>query len=197
MSLSKTEIEQLVEQYIPYLKKKEIELFLNLSQYEVYKNKEIILKCGRLDKHLFLILKGCSRAYSINENGHELNCHLRAEGYFFGDARVFEDKPQILNTEAIGDTHILKFNVEELEALGYKNPKIMLLHINILKEIISAFSHRIYTFVYMTPKERYLDLIKQNPMYLKTTFDKHIASFLGIKPLTLHRIKKEVSRNII
>ena len=44
----------------------------------------------------------------------------------------------------------------------------------------------------MTPKERYIDLIKQNPMYLKTTFDKHIATFLGIKPLTLHRIKKSL-----
>ena len=192
MTLSKPKIKQIVKSYFPYLKIKEIDLFINMSQYEVFNNKEIILKAGRLDKHLFLILKGCSRAYSITENGHELNCHLRAEGYFFGDARVFENEPQILNVEAIGETHILKFNVEELENLGYKEPKMMLFYINLLKEIVAALSHRTYTFVSLTPKERYLDLIKQNPMYLKTTFDKHIATFLGIKALTLHRIKKSL-----
>ena len=192
MALSKLEIKQLVKKHLPYLRSKEIDLFLKISDYEVFNNKEIILKGGRYDKYLFLILKGCSRAYLINEIGHELNCHLRAEGFFFGDARVFETKPQILNAEAIGETHILKFNIEELEAIGYKNSKIMELYINILKEVITALSHRTYTFVSMTPKERYLDLIKQNPMYLKTTFDKHIASFLGIKPLTLHRIKKAI-----
>lgn len=192
MTLSKPQIKQLVKEYFSYLNSKEADLFISISQYEVFKNKELILKSDRLDKYLFLILKGCSRAYFINDNGHELNCHLRAEGYFFGDARVFENIPQILNAEAIGETHILKFNVEELESIGYKNHKIMLFYVNILKEIISALSHRTYTFVSMTPKERYIDLIKQNPMYLKTTFDKHIATFLGIKPLTLHRIKKSL-----
>lgn len=192
MALSNLEVKNLVKEFIPYLKKKDIEIFLNLSDYEVYKNKQVILKGGRNDKFLFLILQGCSRAYIINEKGQELNCHLRAQGYFFGDARVFENKIQILHAEALGETHILKFNIEKLEAIGFKNSNIMAFYINILKEIISALSHRTYTFVSMTPKERYLDLIKQNPMYLKTTFDKHIATFLGIKPLTLHRIKKSL-----
>ncbi|WP_250434814.1 Crp/Fnr family transcriptional regulator [Hanstruepera flava] len=192
MSFSKSEIKQLVKKYFPYLKNKEIDIFLKMSTYEVYDNKDIILKGGRTDKFLFLILKGSSRAYSIDEKGQELNCHLRAEGYFFGDARVFEDKEQILNAEAIGETHILKFNIDALEKKGYQNPKIMAFYINILKEVIAAFSHRIHTFVAMTSEERYLDLIDMNPDYLKSTFDKHIASFLGIKPLTLHRIKKKL-----
>lgn len=192
MALSKSQIKQLFKEFFPYLKNKEVDLFITISHYEIFNNKELILKGGRLDKFLFLILKGCSRAYTINDKGHELNCHLRAEGYFFGDARVFENKPQILHAEAIGETHILKFNVEELETLSYENHKLMPFYINLLKEIISALSHRTYTFVSMTPKERYIDLIQQNPMYLKTTFDKHIATFLGIKPLTLHRIKKSL-----
>ncbi|WP_223034834.1 Crp/Fnr family transcriptional regulator [Hanstruepera marina] len=192
MTFSKSEIKQLVKKFIPYLKNKEVDIFLKMSTYEVYNNKEIILKGGRTDKFLFLLLKGSSRAYIIDEKGEELNCHLRAEGYFFGDARVFEDKEQVLNAEAIGEAHILKFNVEELEEIGYQNPKIMTLYINLLKEVIAAFSHRIHTFVSMTSEERYLDLIQMNPEYLKSTFDKHIASFLGIKPLTLHRIKKKL-----
>lgn len=196
MTLSQSQIKKLVKSYLPNVKNKEVDLFINMSNYEIYGNKEIILKGGRKEKTLFLILKGSARAYYINEKGNELNCHLRSEGFMFGDPKVFGNAIQPLSIEAIGETHILKYNVEELEALGYKNPKIMHFYLNILKEVILTFSHRIDSFVTMNSKERYLDLIQWNPKYLKSTFDKHIASFLGIKPLTLHRIKKEISKDI-
>ncbi len=196
MTLSKSQIKQLVKSSFPYLKNKDVDLFINISHYEAFNNKELILKGGRTDKFLFLILKGSARSYCIDEKGNELNCHLRSEGYMFGDAKVFSGDPQILDAEAIGETHILKFDIEKLEALGFENPEIMTFYLNILKEIIVVFSHRIHTFVTMNSKERYLDLISWNPLYLKSTFDKHIASFLGIKPLTLHRIKKDSSKDI-
>lgn len=196
MTLTKSQIKQLVKEYFPYLSNKDVDLFISISQYEVFNNKEIILKGGRKDKFLFLILHGSARSYVIDEKGNEINCHLRSEGFMFGDPKVFGEDIQPLHSESIGETHILKYNIEELESLGYKNPEIMNFYLNILKEVILVFSHRIDTFVTMNSKERYLDLIQWNPLYLKSTFDKHIASFLGIKPLTLHRIKKETSKAI-
>ncbi|PNQ73894.1 hypothetical protein C1T31_06095 [Hanstruepera neustonica] len=192
MTLSKSEIKHLVKTFYPYLKNKEVDIFLKMSKYDIYKNKEIIQKSGRTDKNVFLILEGSSRAYSIDENGQERIYHIRSKGYIFGDPRVFSNQVQILNTEAIGETHVLKFDIERLESIGYDNPEIMNMYLNILKEIIQAFSHRIHTFVSMNSEERYLDLVDMNPLYLESTFDKHIASFLGIKPLTLHRIKKKL-----
>ncbi len=192
MTLSKSEIKHLVKTFYPYLKNKEVETFIKMTTYGIYKNKEIILKNGRTDKTVFLILKGSSRAYSIDKNGYECIYHIRSKGYIFGDPRVFTDQVQILKTEAIGETHVLKFDIEKLESLGYENPEIMKMFVNILKEIIQAFSHRIHTFVSMNSEERYLDLVDINPLYLESTFDKHIASFLGIRALTLHRIKKRL-----
>ena len=84
------------------------------------------------------------------------------------------------------------FDIDKLESIGFENPKIMVFYINIMKEIILTFSHRINTFVTMNSKERYEDLIKWNPSYLQSTYDKHIASFLGITPLTINRIKKKL-----
>jgi CRP-like cAMP-binding protein len=196
MILSKPQIKKLVKSYFPDLKNKEVDLFINMSIYEIHGNKEIILKGGRKEKNLFLILKGSSRAYYIDEKGNELNCHLRSEGFMFGDPKIFGNDIQSLFIEAIHETHILKYNIDELETLGYKNPKIMHFYLNILKEVILTFSHRIDSFITMNSKERYLDLIEWNPKYLKSTFDKQIASFLGIRPLTLHRIKKETSKVI-
>ena len=191
MNLSQGEIKDLVKKYFLHLREKEIELFLSISEYQFANNKEVILKSGRTDKNLIFILKGVARAYSINDKGQELNDFIRAQGHLIGDAKVFGDEIQTLNIESIGELHFLKFDISELEDAGYNSPEIMKFYLNFLKEIILTLSYRLNTFVAMTSEERYLDLIKWNPILLDTTFDKHIASFLGITPLTIHRIKKK------
>ncbi|MCK4561581.1 MAG: Crp/Fnr family transcriptional regulator [Flavobacteriaceae bacterium] len=191
MVLSNNKVKELVTKYFPYLKNKEIDAFLSITKYQFVKNKEIILKGGKTDKTLIFILKGVARAYSINDKGQELNDFIRAEGHLMGDAKVFGDDVQMLNIESIGEIHFLKFDISELEALGYKSPELMKFHLNFLKEIILTLSYRLNTFVTMTPEERYIDLISWNPILIESAFDKHLASFLGITPLTLYRIKKK------
>jgi len=196
VKLSNNKIKELVSKYFPDLKNKEIDIFLNITEYQFVKNKKIILKSGKADKNLIFILKGVARAYSINDKGQELNDFIRAQGHLMGDTKVFGDDAQMLNIESIGEIHFLKFDISELEALGYKNPEIMKFYLNFLKEIILTLSYRLNTFVTMTSEERYLDLIKWNPILIESTFDKHISSFLGIKPLTLYRIKNKISKPI-
>lgn len=192
MNLSEKEITNLLIKFFPNLNNIEINQFLSITEYHKVKSKEIILKSGRTDKTLILILKGVAKAYSINDKGGELNDYIRAEGHLMGDARVFGDGEQILNIESISELHFLKFDVRKLEKLGYNNPEIMTFYLDFLKEIILTLSHRLNTFVTMTPRERYLDLIKWNPILIESAFDKDLASFLGITPLTLHRIKKKL-----
>ena len=196
MELSKSEIQDALRKFFPILKAKEIDSFLSISKYECAQNKEIVLFSRRTDKNLILILKGVARAYSINENGEELNDFIRAEGKVIGDSRVFGNDTQILNIEAIGEIHYLKFDINELEGLGYDNPEIMKFYLNILKEMILTFTYRLNTFITMTPKERYIDLLRWNPILIESSYDKHLASFLGIKPLTIYRIKKEIIKPI-
>ena len=191
MSLSKSEIKNLISTYFPDLEEEIIDVFLSITTYKVSKNKKIILKTGKTDKNLIFILKGVARAYSVNEKGQELNNFIRAEGHLMGDAKVFGDEAQILTIESVGEIQYLLFDLNELEILGFGNSKIMEFYLSFLKEIILRLSYRLSTFVTMTPEERYLDLIKLNPILIETSFDKDIASFLGITPLTIHRIKKK------
>lgn len=190
MTLSEVKIKELVALYYPNFETKAMDVFLGLCTYAKAKNKDIILKRERSDKTLLLILKGSARAYQISKEGKEITNHLRSEGHIFGEALVFSNQIQMLDIEAIGEVHYLKFDVGELEQLCFRNEELMKFYLGFLKDVILTFSHRINTFVAMTPKERYLDLINWNPKYLESTFDKHIAGFLGVTPLTIHRIKK-------
>ena len=47
--------------------------------------------------------------------------------------------------------------------------------------------------VMMTGEERYLDLLKKNPAFLESSYDKYVASYLGITPVSLSRIKKRIN----
>ena len=190
MTLSEVKIKELVALYYPNFETKAMDVFLGLCTYDKAKNKDIILKRERSDKTVLLILKGSARAYQISKEGKEITNHLRSEGHIFGEALVFSHQIQMLDIEAIGEVHYLKFDVGELEQLCFRNEELMKFYLGFLKDVILTFSHRINTFVAMTPKERYLDLINWNPKYLESTFDKHIAGFLGVTPLTIHRIKK-------
>ena len=196
MKLSKSEIQDLLIQFFPNLKANEINSFLSISKYQCAENKELILYSGKKDKDLVFILKGVARAYSINENGEELNDFIRAQGKIIGDSRVLGDEIRILNIEAIGEVHYLKFNIDKLEALGFENPEIMKFYLSILKEMILTFTYRLNTFITMSPKERYIDLLRWNPILIESSYDKHLASFLGIKPLTIYRIKKKLSNDV-
>lgn len=189
MKFSPSEIRDLLIKFYPCLQEKETEILMSISTYKEFKSKEIILKSGRTDKNFFVTLKGSARSFSIID-GEELNCHIRAEGFLMGDARSFgDDQISLLDTEAITDSHVLIFDMGELEEIALKNPQMMTFYLNLMKEIIVVFSHRIHTFVTMNAAERYDDLMKWNPLYLKSTYDKHLASFLGITPLTFHRVK--------
>lgn len=191
MTFSQTEILTLLQKYYPDLAEEEAKLFLSICTYKKFKSKEIILKKGRTDQTFFVILKGCARSYSITD-GNELNCHLRSEGFIMGDARMFKkDQVSLLDTEAISDSQVLLFDMGELEKLALNNSKLMTFYLNLMKEVIVVFSHRIHTFVTMDATDRYKDLMKWNPLYLRSTFDKHLASFLGMSPLTFLRIKKK------
>ncbi len=192
MKFSKLQIKALVSRFYPQLKNECLQQFLDICRYESYENKEIILSPGRLDHRVFIILEGSARAYSIDHNGDEVNSHMRSKGFLFGDPRVFGEQPCLLTIEAITPIHVLIFNINTLEKLGFENPNLMRFYIDLMKEVIVTFSRRIDSFVTKTSKQRYLDLIDWNPEYLNLAYDKHLASFIGIKPLTLHRIKKEL-----
>ena len=87
------------------------------------------------------------------------------------------------------------FNFYELEAISRKNEELSKLYIQSLKRTIAILTERIDTMINMTHEERYLDLLEKNPLFLKSVFDKQIANYIGITPLSLSRIIKPVQEN--
>jgi len=194
MKLSKKEIETIFSKQFPFLSKKDLDCFLEITNYKKKKKKEVIIGTENRSDKLFFILKGYVRGFTIDPCGTEQNILLREEGYFVGDAdKLFYNAPQKYTYVAITKTHYLSLKYSDFEKLALNNPAISKLLLHVLKEIISTQGKRIESLISTKAKIRYQILAEIKPEFIKKVSSKHIASFLGITPVSLSRITNSIS----
>ncbi len=193
MEKQKKEIKAWLIKLLPNLPISGIDALLEISVYELKDNKEIISLSGNHTKKAFLILKGSVRGYLIKEDGTEKNILLRSAGIFIADSTgVFKNKPQKYTFETIGKTELLTFKFQDFEALANKNPIILKLYLNILKEAIIRLTYRVDSLITKSNEERYLDLVELDPVFLRSAYSKHVANYLGMTAVSLSRIMKRI-----
>jgi CRP-like cAMP-binding protein len=133
------------------------------------------------------------RGFIIKEDGTEKNILLRSAGIFIADSTgLFKNKPQKYTFETIGKTELLMFKFSDFETLAYKNPIILKLYLRILKEAIIRLTYRVDSLISKSNEERYLDLVKLDPVFLSSAYSKHVANYLGMTPVSLSRIMKRI-----
>ena len=122
---------------------------------------------------------------------------LRGEGKFSSVPEwLFSDMPTKYNFEALLDSELLICKIQDFEALAKKNPALFDLYTLALKENLSIIVYRLESMILLSPEQRYKDLLDKNPQLFQTAFNKHIANFLGITPISLSRIIKRIKDGI-
>lgn len=185
-------IDTLMQAY-PILKIEDAQALLSISTYMEVKNKEIIIKAGERSKMFLFILEGTFRGYFYNKQDEEVNIFLRQNPCFFGTPdSLIGDQETRFTIESILPSKILLFNINDLEALALQNPIIFKLYTNELKLHLKGLIFRLEGMIDKQPQERYEELLKINPKLFQAAFNKHIANFLGITPVSLSRIIKRI-----
>ena len=175
----------------------ELREFLAISTLKTYDNKTVILKSGNLSKKAFLVLKGSVRGFVIDNSGEEKNILLRSKGIFVGDAEaLFSSQPQVLTIASMDETTLLMFSFRSFEKLAEERKGFQKLYLNSMKEAILRLTYRINSMITMNAEERYLDLLKKNPEFLKGAYDKYVANYLGITAVSFSRMKKKTNNSV-
>ena len=193
--ISATSIESQLQKLLPKVPTKDLKEFISITNYTSYEDKDIIIPEGDKSKHAFFVLEGIVRGYLYKNNSEEKTILLRGSGIFIASPEeIFNNQSSRLEYVSIGETSVLNFNYDTFEQLALQNKAILNLYLAILKEAIIIYSYRIETMITMSNEERYKDLIKRNPLFLQNTCKKHIASYLGITPVSLSRITKRINK---
>ncbi len=182
-----------VREILPTLSINDLNSFLDISSYKLFNNKKLVISEGSTSKKAFLILNGIVRGYILTNKGEEKTILLRSNGVFVTYPNAaFNNEPSKYNYESIGNTEALIFSVDAFQELAEREIGIKNLYLSILKEATSVLNYRVETMITMSNEERYIDLVKRNPLFLESAYKKDIAYYLGITPVSLSRIIKRI-----
>ena len=174
------------------LSPQEIELLHQAVQQKTYRKNELIFTEGKIADEIYFVTHGCVRLF-YEVKGNDKTAFFYTESQFIcaGESYTY-NIPAIENYQAIEETELLIFTKSAIENLLQKVPKLeVIARIATENELITC-QKVIASFVTKSAEERYLDLLTtQGQLFLRVP-QHYIASFLGVSPETLSRIKARV-----
>jgi CRP-like cAMP-binding protein len=135
-------------------------------------------------------LQGCVRLF-YNADGNEKTAHFYTEGKFICAGESYNlNIPAKENYQAIEGTVLMHFHKQTINDLLKLFPNFELIARIATEDELISCQHMIASFITKSPEERYLELLKTNKELFQRVHQQYIASFLGVSPETLSRIKK-------
>lgn len=159
---------------------------------KTYNKHDIIFTEGKIADKIYFVEKGCVRLF-YNVNGNDKTAFFYTEGQFIcaGESYTF-NIPAVENYQAVEQTDIYVFSKSKIEILLSKVPEMeVIARIATENELITC-QKVIASFVTKSAEERYLDLLNTKGELFLRVPQQYIASFLGVSPETLSRIKKRI-----
>jgi CRP-like cAMP-binding protein len=170
----------------------EIEVLKYLFVHKKFRKHQYILQEGDVSTHDNFIIKGISRTYRVDEKGHEHILRFTPEDWWTGDLASFlSGAPSIYNVDCLEDTEVLRITLNDLETLFDKVPKMNKYFRVLYQKSITSYSLRLSSTLSQSARERYEEFIKRHPHIGQRVPNHQIASYLGITPQSLSRIRNQ------
>jgi CRP/FNR family transcriptional regulator, anaerobic regulatory protein len=165
------------------------------SKRVILAKKDHILQEGQTTDEVFFVHTGLLRSYYIKPDGEELTANFFFAPVIMGDiAATLTKQPTQLNLQAIQDTEIFVAKVSAIELLGDQHLFVWKFFAKYF-QMIYMYSHQNQIAqIYDDPTQRYLKLFHQRPKVVDEIPQYYIASYLGIKPESLSRIRNRLAK---
>lgn len=176
------------------LSDEEFEHITSVLKSSFIKRKKDLLQAGHVCDFLTYVQSGCLRSFSIDEKGNERVIQIAIEDYWIADLSSFiSRKDSLLYIEALEDSKVLLLKYDDLENLYLEIPKLERFFRILYGNAYVATLERLNNVYSDTAEVRYNNLIKAHPSIIQRVPLIHIASYLGIAPESLSRIRKKLA----
>lgn len=179
-----------ISKYIS-LTSEEENAILSLNIFRQVKKGAILLREGEKSSHSYFVLKGCIRTYYILE-GEEKTTAFYTEMEGLTPACVTSKMPSTYFIGCVEDS-ILTVSTPDMEAEMYNRfPKFETMCRILSEELLVREQVNFDEFKTSSPEQRYLNLLQKRPDLIHRVPQQQLASYLGIKPQSLSRIKSRI-----
>lgn len=181
------------ESFIP-LKAEEKQMICSKVALQKIKRKQQILQEGQICKYYSFVLKGCFKMYAVDDKGNQHNLQFAAENDWIMDIGSFHSgKASKLFIEALEPAEILQIEQQDLYFLYNNIPKLNIIFKVIIENKFIELQNRVLQNISSTGQQRYLNFLEQYPKLAQRIPNTQIASYLGITPEFLSKIRKELT----
>ena len=170
-----------------------INIIVENSEIKNYKKGAILLREGELSNECFLILKGCIRSYIVKD-GEEKIIEFYTEEQPVSPINYGTKTPSEHYLECIEDT-IACVGTPELENKIFRNyPQVESACRTVTESIMGSYQSSFADYKTNSAEERYRKLLKERPELIRRAPQYQLASYLGIKPESLSRIRRRLTK---
>ncbi len=157
--------------------------------------RQFLLQEGDVCRQLAFVEKGALFSYSVDSKGNQHVIRFAFGGWWIADLRsFFTHNPSTLNIEVLEDSELLILDRENHEMLLREIPAYERYHRIILQNAHIALQIRIENALGLTAEEKYARLMEHNPEFMNRVPLNLIASYLGLSPETLSRVRGNMAR---
>ena len=183
-----------ISEYIP-ITKEDKDFLTSVFKTKNLRKRQYLLQAGDVCRYECFVNEGCLRQYYVDENGQEHVLMFAFENWWTSDMHSFvTGKPSLTNIEAIEDASLLLIEKENLNQLYLRIPAFERFFRIKLQRAFIAHQMRLIENMSLPADTRYQNFIEAYPQLEQRIPQKHIASYLGIAPESLSRIRAQYNK---
>lgn len=159
----------------------------------IFPKNRIIEEEGKIPKYLYFVGSGFMRLFHYNDNGDEVTTHINCPPGFITSYHNFTNQTKANeNLECITECELLRITKHNLDTLIQQSAAFKDFSISVFQQSLAYNENRSKELATLTAEQRYQNLIDNYPHILHNVPLQYIASFLGMNPKSLSRIRKSI-----
>jgi CRP-like cAMP-binding protein len=177
------------------LSKENFDKFLSYTKTTSLEKNSFLVREGMLSKHIAYVKSGVLYAYSVDDKGDKHVVQLALKNYWIGDLFSFlSGEASVFNVQVIEKVELVLISKENFELVCKEIPTFERYFRILTQNAFVNLQRRISGIYSSSAEDRYLKLIDTHPEIIQSVPQQYIASYLGIKPQSLSRIRRNIHR---
>lgn len=184
-------IRRLAKRYAKITIKEDVlDRLIDLGAFVEFPAGDLIVASGDEENKLYLLVDGLIRKYYLDYQGNDLTHQFLEAGQVFSTQHVVFSGQVMCNFEAVEPCKLVCFDYERVQKLMLEDPALTKIYIGILEETLRIKLVRETALLTETATERYVKLKTEIPDIDQRVSHAHIASYIGVTPVSLSRIRR-------